>query len=92
MKTKLTTAALAAAVAGAFAISTVPANAAVKCYGISKKGENDCANKKAGHSCKGQNKVSFDGNDWKLVADAGACASAKGKTKPLDGINKMLKS
>ncbi len=92
MRTKLTTAALAAAVAGAFVMTTLPAQAAVKCYGISKMGENDCANKKAGHSCKGQNKVSFDGNDWKLVANAAACKSAKGQNAAFDGINPMLAS
>lgn len=94
MSKKVTALTLAAAVAGAMSMTamTSPANAAkVKCYGVSKAGENDCGNKKAGHSCKGLSKVSYDGNDWKIM-EAKACADAKGKTAPFDGINPAIKS
>lgn len=93
MSKKLTALTLAAAVGGAMSLAamTTPAQAAkVKCYGVSKAGENDCANKQAGHSCKGLSKVSYHGMDWKIM-DAKACADAKGKTAPFDGINPAKK-
>ena len=71
------------AVAGAFAaaLTMVGSPGAVsaadqeKCYGIAKKGENDC---KAGPgtSCAGTSTVDYQGNAWKLVAK-GTCASVK---------------
>ena len=94
MSKKATALTLAAAVAGAMSMAamTSPAQAEkVKCYGVSKAGENDCGNKKAGHSCKGHSKVSYDGNDWKVM-DAKACMDAKGKTQPFDGMNPAYKS
>ena len=63
MSKKATALTLAAAVAGAMSMAamTSPAQAEkVKCYGVSKAGENDCGNKKAGHSCKGLSKVSYE--------------------------------
>ena len=44
-----------------------------KCYGISLKGQNDCA---AGPSttCAGTTKVDYQGNAWKYVAK-GTCAT-----------------
>ena len=46
-----------------------------KCYGIAKKGENDC---KAGPgtSCAGTSTVDYQGNAWKLVAK-GTCTAVK---------------
>ena len=61
------------AVAGAFAaavatLDSKPAYAAdeqEQCYGISKKGKNDCA-AGPGTTCAGTSKVDFQGNAWKL--------------------------
>jgi uncharacterized membrane protein len=53
-----TTLSCAAAMAGAITMisAAVPSEAVagVKCYGVSKAGENDCANKAGTHSCAGQ--------------------------------------
>lgn len=38
-----------------------------QCYGIAKKGENDCANAAGTHSCSGAAKVDYDGGEWKGV-------------------------
>ena len=40
------------------------AAAKVKCYGISKAGENDCANAAGTHSCAGQATVDYDGGEY----------------------------
>jgi uncharacterized membrane protein len=52
-----------------------------KCYGISKAGQNDCANASGTHACSGQSKKDMDPQDWKYVA-AGTCAKLGGKTTP----------
>ena len=61
------------AVAGAFAaavatLDSKPAYAAdqEQCYGISKKGQNDCA-AGPGTSCAGTSTIDYQGNAWKLV-------------------------
>ena len=38
-----------------------------KCYGVSKAGKNDCANKAKTHSCAGQAKVDGDAGEWVYV-------------------------
>jgi uncharacterized membrane protein len=48
-----------------------------KCYGISKAGQNDCANLAGTHSCAGQSKVDNDAGEWKYVAK-GTCKDMKG--------------
>jgi uncharacterized membrane protein len=88
---------VAAAVAGAFSLSTIaattPALAAnVKCYGIAKAGENDCANGAGTHSCAGQSKASYSGDDWKSAASKEACMKLGGQLKPFKGFNTKLKS
>jgi uncharacterized membrane protein len=75
---KLTSLALAGAVATALtasAFSATTANAAgkEKCYGVSLAGENDCA-AGPGTTCAGTSKVDYQGNAWKLVPK-GTCAS-----------------
>ena len=68
----ITAAALAGAVAVAMGSLVAPAHAAdtEKCYGVSLKGQNDCA---AGeHSCAGTATVDYDGQSFKLVP-AGTC-------------------
>jgi uncharacterized membrane protein len=39
----------------------------VKCYGIAKAGENDCANSKGLHGCAGQATINYDPCEWKAV-------------------------
>ena len=97
MSKKVSALSVAAAVAGAISFAAVttaiPAMAAgVKCYGISKKGQNDCQNKAGTHSCAGQSKVDYDGGEWKDVATKAACAAAKGKLEPFSGVNTMKTS
>lgn len=83
---------LGAAVAGALSLAalTAPANAAdgakVKCYGIAKAGENDCANKAAGHSCATQSKVDYSGQDFKAVSKE-VCTAEGGSETPFEGSN-----
>ncbi|MEK7884855.1 MULTISPECIES: DUF2282 domain-containing protein [Methyloversatilis] len=78
--------ALHAALASVIALGVVanPAFAAddkgkEKCYGVAKKGANDCASANGSHSCAGQAKMDNDPNEWKFVA-AGTCEKMGGKT------------
>lgn len=76
---KKTAFALSAAVLAAVAASSIPANAQdaakEKCYGVSLKGQNDCA-AGAGTTCAGSSKVDYDAKAWKLVAK-GTCTTMK---------------
>lgn len=80
--------ALAAAIAGAMGLAASPVFAAEggkeKCYGISKAGENDCANAAGTHSCAGNSTVNYDGQDWKYAAK-GTCEKLGGKSAPFKG-------
>ena len=87
--TKATTAfALAGAVASAAALLSAPARAddsKEKCYGVSLKGQNDCA--AGNHSCAGTSSIDYDGQSFKLVPK-GTCATiatpkGKGSLEPL---------
>lgn len=49
------------------------------CYGIAKKGLNDCGNLAGTHSCAGQAAVDFDPGEWVYVP-RGTCKSLNGKT------------
>ena len=54
-----------------------------KCYGISKKGYNDCST--ASHDCSNSAKADNDPSDW-LWLPKGTCAKVVGgKTSPPDG-------
>lgn len=44
-----------------------------KCYGVSLKGQNDCA-AGPGTTCQGTSTVDFQGNAWKFV-QGGTCTS-----------------
>ncbi len=95
MSNKLTALSVAAALAGAATFAAaIPASAQtkVKCYGISKAGENDCANLAGTHSCAGQSKVNFDGGEWKTADSAQACTASGGKTEAFQGVNPAKKS
>ena len=48
-----------------------------KCYGITKAGQNDCANLSGSHSCAGQSKLENDAGEWKYVGK-GTCKDMKG--------------
>jgi len=68
---------IAAAVAGAVALSTSAAQAAdsEKCYGVAKAGKNDC--KTDAHSCAGQTKADSDPASF-ILLPAGLCEKLKG--------------
>jgi uncharacterized membrane protein len=82
---------LAAAVAAALALASVPAADAqfrgVKCYGVTKAGQNDCAHAQGLHLCSGEALVDYDGGDWKLVKNAAECDAKQGVLKPFEGAN-----
>jgi uncharacterized membrane protein len=48
-----------------------------KCFGITKAGQNDCANLSGSHSCAGQAKAEMSPDEWKYVAK-GTCKSMNG--------------
>lgn len=93
---KMTALSLAAALVGAVSLAGVAATDASaqakqeKCYGVSKAGENGCANAAGTHSCAGQSKATYDGGDWKLVP-TGSCTTMGGKLEPFQGVNKDVK-
>jgi uncharacterized membrane protein len=69
--------ALAGSLAGALALlpTAAPASAEEakeKCFGVSLKGQNDCA--AGSHSCAGSSTVDYDGQSFKLVPK-GTCLS-----------------
>ncbi|WP_026606441.1 DUF2282 domain-containing protein [Methylocapsa acidiphila] len=94
-KTEIGAAALAGALATALTLVSATASAQTmggdkagkeKCYGVSLKGENDCA-AGAGTSCAGSSKVDYDGSIWKYVPK-GTCETIKtpqgtGSLKPV---------
>ncbi|GLS19637.1 hypothetical protein GCM10007874_26540 [Labrys miyagiensis] len=76
---------LAGAVATAVAILSTAASAGPvandgtkeKCFGISLKGQNDCA--AGNHSCAGTSTIDYDGQSFKLVPK-GSCVTMKTPT------------
>ncbi len=94
-KTEIAAATLAGAFAAALTLVSAPASAQTmggdkagkeKCYGVSLKGENDCA-AGAGTSCAGTSKVDYDSTIWKYVPK-GTCETIKtphgmGSLKPV---------
>jgi uncharacterized membrane protein len=97
--TKISTALLASAVTTALASVSLAApltkgemDAATaahkeKCYGVSLKGQNDCA-AGPGTTCQGTSTMDFQGNSWKFVQH-GTCASIQvpgGKTGSLTAL------
>ncbi len=73
----VTSLAIAAALGAALATASSPAQSAgkEKCFGISLKGQNDCA-AGAGTTCAATSKVDYQGNAWKLV-DKGTCLTTQ---------------
>jgi uncharacterized membrane protein len=93
--TSITAATLASSLAAAIGLVALQAQAAPmpaepgmdKCYGISLKGQNDCA-AGAGTTCAGTQAADYLGNYWKYVAK-GTCDTIKtpkgmGSLKPQD--------
>ena len=79
MAQKITTSlAIAAALSSALAatiISPAQAGGKEKCYGVSLKGQNDCA-AGAGTTCAATSKVDYQGDAWRLV-DQGTCTTTQ---------------
>jgi uncharacterized membrane protein len=73
----ITSLAIAAALTSALAAATTPSQAAEKekCFGVSLKGQNDCA-AGPGTTCAATSKVDYQGNAWRLV-DKGACVTTQ---------------
>ncbi len=72
----ITSLAIASALSSALAIAATPSQAESskeKCFGVSLKGQNDCA-AGAGTTCAATAKVDYQGNAWKLVAK-GTCTT-----------------
>jgi uncharacterized membrane protein len=65
---------LAAALGGAVLATPAAAAEQEKCYGVSMKGQNDCA--AGSHDCKGHSKVDYDPASFKLVPK-GTCTTMK---------------
>jgi uncharacterized membrane protein len=76
MSKTMKTVAIASAVTAAVAAHTQSATAAeaVKCYGVSLAGENDCK-AGAGTTCAGTSTVDYQGNAWTLV-EKGTCETS----------------
>ena len=68
-------AALSSALATAAVSTSAQAGAKEKCYGVSLKGQNDCA-AGAGTTCAATAKVDYQGNAWRLV-DQGSCVTTQ---------------
>jgi uncharacterized membrane protein len=73
----ITSLAIAAAFTSALAAATSNTQAAEKekCFGVSLKGQNDCA-AGPGTTCAATSKVNYQGNAWKLV-DKGSCVTTQ---------------
>ena len=84
MERRMLSLALAASLSSALTLVAAPASAQdagkEKCFGVSLKGQNDCA-AGPGTTCAGTSKVDFQGNAWKLVAK-GTCEKMASKTSP----------
>lgn len=67
--------AMTAAIAGTAVSTAVQAAEMEKCFGISLKGQNDCAAGE-GTTCAGTSTMDYQGNAWKLVPK-GTCATSE---------------
>ena len=90
--TKSIALALAAALVAAPALAAGKEAGGDKCYGIAKKGRNDCAARTGGHACTGReglgghgcaglSTVDNAGTDFKLIAN-GTCVRIGGHLSP----------
>jgi uncharacterized membrane protein len=79
-KKQLASTTVAAILAAGLTVTTGVAYAAVKmekCYGVVKKGMNDCGTSK--HACAGQAKVNSDPEEW-LFLPEGTCKKITGSS------------
>lgn len=58
-----------------------PEEEMVKCYGIAKKGQNDCASASGKHGCDGEASVDDDPCEWVLLKKS-ECESKNGTIGP----------
>jgi uncharacterized membrane protein len=77
-KALLVAGALTAVMTAAKTDANAQASEREKCYGVSLKGQNDCA-AGAGTTCAGTSKVDYQGNAWKFVPK-GTCVTMKTPT------------
>jgi len=54
-----------------------------KCYGIAKKGKNECASASGKHGCDGEATTDDDPCEW-VLAKKDECASKGGTTEPVN--------
>jgi uncharacterized membrane protein len=82
---RLATALIVAAGLSASATQAGAAQSSAKerCYGVSLKGQNDCA-AGPGTACSGTSKVDYQGNAWKYVRK-GSCVQTGGSLKERPG-------
>ena len=73
MSAAIVAGAVATAVAGMSGTVPAQAQAKEKCYGVSLKGQNDCA-AGPGTTCAGTSTVDYQGNAWTLVPK-GTCVT-----------------
>ena len=59
-----------------------------KCYGVAKKGANDCGNLQGTHSCGNKAKVDNDPGEWKHVAK-GTCKKMEGGMTEAEAKEKL---
>jgi uncharacterized membrane protein len=74
----LIAAALAGALGAGLSATAQADEAKIKCYGVAKAGQNDCASKTGAHACAGQSKKDFDSLDFKLTPKS-SCDELGGK-------------
>ena len=88
IKSTVSAAFLASAMAAAFTTPAPAQDSMVKCYGVALAGQNDCA-AGAGTTCQGTATIDYQGNSWKYV-NAGTCDTMQlpgdrhGSLEPLD--------
>ena len=74
----LIAAALAGALGAGLSATARADETKIKCYGVAKAGQNDCASKTGAHACAGQSKKDFDPLDFKLMPKS-SCDKLGGK-------------
>lgn len=72
---------IAAAMAGALGAGLLSAHAGeaeIRCFGVAKAGQNDCASRTGAQACSGQAKKDYDPLDFRLMPK-GTCDAPGGK-------------
>lgn len=55
----------------------------VKCYGVAKKGKNDCTHALGKHGCAGQSRIDYDPCEWKAMMQS-ECKRKRGTERPVN--------